>query len=167
MVHFLYSLKESRRSSFKLYRYSQLSYLLKNTILGKSHLCIIGTISPMQWNADKTIYTVRFLKNASRAMISVEANQIPVNQYYLAKKSLQQEIRKLKDSFDLCEKIYKTIKFSDQLNSIHEENKKIKLEIIENLKKSQKPLRKSKIQKVLNRSRFRATMYRKRALHLN
>ena len=84
------------------YRDSKLTFLLKDSLEGKTRVCFIATISPTNDSLNESISTLKFANKAKEISLQAKATEISVADNKLVER-LQKEIRYLKD----CMKIPK------------------------------------------------------------
>lgn len=84
------------------YRDSRLTFLLKDSLEGKTRVCFIATISPTNDSLNESISTLKFANKAKEISLQAKATEISVADNKLVER-LQKEIRYLKD----CMKIPK------------------------------------------------------------
>ena len=112
-------------TKFVPYRDSCLTYLLKDSLEGKSQICIIATVSPTVDTVNETISTLRFANIAKEVALNAKPNQISVADNAMVQR-LQKEIKYLKD----CMKISKnTEDIHQKLWNLQEENERLKEKI--------------------------------------
>jgi hypothetical protein len=104
------------------FRNSKLTYLIKDSLVGRSGVTFIATISPTSDTVDESINTLKFASKAREVTLNEKPMQISIADNKLVQR-LQREIRYLKD-------IMKIPKNSDfvhtKLLSLQEENEKLK-----------------------------------------
>ena len=116
------SILASKNSKFVPYRDSKLTYLLKDSLEGKTVLTFIATISPTIETAEESIQTLRFARQAKQLSVSPEKTEFSIADNKLVQR-LQKEIRYLKD----CMKIPKDSQTLHQkLFILQEENERLK-----------------------------------------
>lgn len=116
------SILASKNSKFVPYRDSKLTFLLKDSLQGKTGITFIATISPTIETAEESIQTLRFAKKAKEVSISPEKTEISMADNKLIQR-LQKEIRYLKD----CMKVPKDSETLHQkLFILQEENERLK-----------------------------------------
>ena len=115
----------NKQEKFIPYRDSRLTFLLKDSLEGRTGIVFIATISPTVDTIEETIHTLKFAKNARQVTLNEKPTEFSVADNKLVQR-LQREIRYLKD-------IMKIPKNKDSIQlkllSLQEENEKLKLNL--------------------------------------
>jgi Kinesin motor domain len=112
----------NKKKDYIPYRDSRLTYLLKDSLEGRTRVCFIANISPTNDTTNESIQTLKFASKAKEISLHAEANEISVADNKLIQR-LQKEIRYLKD----CMKISKNSEnLHEKLWNLQEENQRLK-----------------------------------------